>query len=713
MGTAQSQHIGDVNFNATKQSKRASRKEAQRIALYNKKLRKGRESRVNSKQGSGGKHDGIAIADLMSYLKVVAAHASNLPLTTRDDPELGRTVSSLTAEEYAMKSKVFFPSDIRVIGGSSLKYNGHWVYPNKRNFDLSGSITESNHTRGGACCNAMLKALYDNENDDTGMMEHHDISGDVDLFDENDDDDDDDDDDDATIESMVFDDIDVQNGPAQTWAGMLRNMKDEMEELGCNQVPTVSTSRRFELNEPFSLLPNSFDPNTNKKIALLIGCNYLNSSGEISTSHEDVQSMKDYIVNVHGFSDDEDSMTILIDDGEHSAPSKSNIIRAFEKITKNSKEGDAVLIQFVGHGTRLLDTSVGVEVDCYEEVIFPSDYNKAGAIPDTMIFKSLLAPLAKDVTVTILLDSIDTGVMLDMPYSWSTMYDNTDVVAKLSLNDDFSFVRFLKVLKQMYEASTYSAASLSQEYDGELGYDSDSVGDDSLCTDDGDGDGDSEDEDDDDESDEEDNDNKSAREGADDDQIGHDFDDNNSFVDDTNDTTIDTLDKSNMTTIGGHFKPPTGLRSKRSQPKVGSMKPPTGLLPKSQSPKNQADTRDTDNSNRGNSGGTFNKFTRSLSAQNIFKQFMCGQTEEIAVDIDSDQKIVTNSAAFYEDNNDDYFVQDSYSDDRTVDSAVEKESKQKTVTKNASFYDDNNDDMFVQDSYSDDGTISGEDDDYS
>lgn len=708
MGTAQSQYADDVDYKSPRQSKSDEKLDAQRIAIYNKKRKETRRDggRANSKSDLPPKHDPIAIAELMSYLKVVAAHASNLPLTTRDDPELGRTVSSLTAEEYAMKSTVFIPSDVRVIGGISSKYNSHWEYPNKRDLDLSERVTESSH-RGGACCNAMLKALYDNENDDTDMMVNHNLSDTDNLFD---DDEDESVDDDASIESIAFDDVDDQNGPVLTWAGMLRNMKDEMEDFGNIQVPAISTSRRFDLNEPFSLVPNSFDPRKNKKIALLIGCNYLNSSGEISTSHDDIRSMKDYILNVHGFSDDKDSLTILLDDGEHTAPTQNNIIRAFEKIASVCKKGDAVVIQFSGHGARVLDTSIGVEVDCYEEVLFPCDYEKAGAISDTVIFKSLLAPLAKDVTVTIILDSIDTGVMLDMPYSWSTMLDNTDAVAKLSLNDDFSFVRFLKVLKMMYEKSTYTKDSM-EEYDGDnLGYDSDSVGDGSFCTVGDDDNSDSGEEEDDSDSEEGDDDSDSGEEeDAGDDQTENDNGDLNGFDDNSlKNASVGSLNKSNddteecmMTTIGGYFKPPTGL-----QTKAGSTKPPRSLPKKAVSTKNQIDGRDANSSARDDKGGSFfsdnsfvrsnsfvrtNSFVRSLSAQNIYNQFFCASApynesegsapdneievsapdneiqvsasdNESTAGIGDQPKFEQQSSSYYDDN-DDYFIQDSYSDE--------------------------------------------------
>lgn len=47
----------------------------------------------------------------------------------RDDPELGRTVSSLTSEEYAFKCAAFVPSNVRIIGGQFGKYGRVWDLP--------------------------------------------------------------------------------------------------------------------------------------------------------------------------------------------------------------------------------------------------------------------------------------------------------------------------------------------------------------------------------------------------------------------------------------------------------------------------------------------------------------------------------------------------------------------------------------------------------
>ena len=234
--------------------------------------------------------------------------------------------------------------------------------------------------------------------------------------------------------SLAFDNLLV--GSALTWGDLMRRMKDEMEGQGYEQTPTLCTSRRFELNEPVGLVSPDFDSSSNRKFAVLIGCNYKGTDGALNCSHEDICSIKDYITNVHGFPEDEESMIVLLDDQNHKArkmnPTKNNILQAFQKIAQMSQPGDAVFVQFSGHGGRVLDSNSESEVDCYDEVFLPCDYEQNGTIPDTLVFKHLLAPMAQDVTVTIILDSASTGFMCDMPYSWQTRHDKAESRAKVS-----------------------------------------------------------------------------------------------------------------------------------------------------------------------------------------------------------------------------------------------------------------------------------------
>jgi hypothetical protein len=63
----------------------------------------------------------------------------------------------------------------------------------------------------------------------------------------------------------------------------------------------------------------------------------------------------EYLTTVQGF--DPSQMLILMDDGEHTAPTKANIVRAFELLALYSQPGDVVFVSFSGHGGRVKDVS--------------------------------------------------------------------------------------------------------------------------------------------------------------------------------------------------------------------------------------------------------------------------------------------------------------------------------------------------------------------
>ena len=140
---------------------------------------------------------------------------------------------------------------------------------------------------------------------------------------------------------------------------------------------------------------------------------------------------QDYIVNVHGFSESSDLMTILLDDENHAPPTFNNIIEALKTISEQAMPGDAVFVQFAGHGGRVLDAALDSEAESYDEVIVPADYTEYGLIRDTLLFKTLLAPMRYGVTVTIIIDCCDTGMVMELPYSWTTKSDKRDSVAKV------------------------------------------------------------------------------------------------------------------------------------------------------------------------------------------------------------------------------------------------------------------------------------------
>eukprot|EP00577_Skeletonema_sp_RCC1716_P000654 CAMPEP_0113435386 /NCGR_PEP_ID=MMETSP0013_2-20120614/36245_1 /TAXON_ID=2843 ORGANISM="Skeletonema costatum, Strain 1716" /NCGR_SAMPLE_ID=MMETSP0013_2 /ASSEMBLY_ACC=CAM_ASM_000158 /LENGTH=547 /DNA_ID=CAMNT_0000325751 /DNA_START=68 /DNA_END=1708 /DNA_ORIENTATION=- /assembly_acc=CAM_ASM_000158 len=422
-------------------------------------------------------HLDLPMAELMAYLQMVANHSSNLPLTRRDDPDLGRTVSSLTADEYAFKCAAFIPSKIKYFG----KYGKVWDLPTSEEFNAKSSTREPGISYGGACSNALLKAIYDTESEINNVASPHMVDA-ANLFE---------DDDDQTVNtagfsidqnSKSFDKLsfDDSNATSLTWAQLLHKMKGEMHGMGFNQVPAITSSYKFDLNKPFSLVPPEFKVGVNKKRTLLIGCNYRKTrdaqlkachddvtsikvnyrktrDAQLKACHDDVTSIKDFLVNVYGFPESPDLMTILMDDKKHKSPTHKNITEAFKRLAEQSQPGDAVFVLFTGHGCRIMDSPIDATAESYDEALLPSDYEESGIIRDTLMFKTLFAPMKKGVTVTCIMDCAHTGVMIDLPYLWTSKDSKKEEQqAKMSLNNDFSFVRFLKVVKTLYESSVFT-----------------------------------------------------------------------------------------------------------------------------------------------------------------------------------------------------------------------------------------------------------------
>lgn len=85
---------------------------------------------------------------------------------------------------------------------------------------------------------------------------------------------------------------------------------------------------------------------TGTKRAVLIGINYVGQNGELSGCINDCLNMKDYIMNVWGFP--EQNITVLLDDGVHPPPTRSNIMTAYKNVARASQSGDAVFCHYSG-----------------------------------------------------------------------------------------------------------------------------------------------------------------------------------------------------------------------------------------------------------------------------------------------------------------------------------------------------------------------------
>mmetsp|Transcript_47746 Transcript_47746/g.93251 ORF Transcript_47746/g.93251 Transcript_47746/m.93251 type:complete len:310 (+) Transcript_47746:165-1094(+) len=194
-----------------------------------------------------------------------------------------------------------------------------------------------------------------------------------------------------------------------SWVDMLRRMRVELQG-DYTQVPQLSSSRQFDLSNTFEFAKTG---NGGTKRAVLIGINYVGQSGQLSGCHNDVKNIKRYIMDVHGFQ--EENIEVLMDDGHHTSPDRRNIMEAYARIAEESQPGDAVFCHYSGHGGKLPDDN-GDEDDGYDETLIPVDYEHAGQIRDDELLKKLVLPLQAGVTMFSLMDCCHSGTILDLPY---------------------------------------------------------------------------------------------------------------------------------------------------------------------------------------------------------------------------------------------------------------------------------------------------------
>ena len=199
-----------------------------------------------------------------------------------------------------------------------------------------------------------------------------------------------------------------------SWVQVLSEMVKYLEEKGYSQRPLLSTSRKTNLKDTFSISGGQ----SGRKLGLLIGINYNgHSQGKLNGCVNDVAAMKNYLVH-QGFS--ERDMTFLVDEDHSDIPSRThpnraNIESAIDAFAAQARAGDTLVFHYSGHGGQKKDTS-GDEEDGMDETMIPEDYQSAGQITDDELYEKLCAKLPKGVRLVAIMDCCHSGTILDLPY---------------------------------------------------------------------------------------------------------------------------------------------------------------------------------------------------------------------------------------------------------------------------------------------------------
>ncbi|KAL3585146.1 hypothetical protein D5086_012013 [Populus alba] len=145
----------------------------------------------------------------------------------------------------------------------------------------------------------------------------------------------------------------------------------------------------------------------NKRMAVLVGCNYPNTRNELHGCINDVLTMKEVLVKRFGF--DLRSVQLLTDaPGSVVLPTGANIKKALGQMIDQAEAGDVLFFHYSGHGTRIPSVKPGHPFR-HDEAIVPCDFNLITDVD----FRQLVNRLPKGASLTVLSDSCHSGGLID------------------------------------------------------------------------------------------------------------------------------------------------------------------------------------------------------------------------------------------------------------------------------------------------------------
>ncbi|CAA0827536.1 Metacaspase-9 [Striga hermonthica] len=141
-----------------------------------------------------------------------------------------------------------------------------------------------------------------------------------------------------------------------------------------------------------------------KKLALIVGCNYPNTSNELHGCHNDALAMRDLLIARFGFSSE--NVGLMMDKpGSPIMPTGANIKTALNKMVDRAEKGDVLFFHYSGHGTLIKRHGLSKR----EEAIVPCDFNLITSVD----FRELVNRVPSGATFTILSDSCHSGGLID------------------------------------------------------------------------------------------------------------------------------------------------------------------------------------------------------------------------------------------------------------------------------------------------------------
>jgi len=158
---------------------------------------------------------------------------------------------------------------------------------------------------------------------------------------------------------------------------------------------------------------------TGKRKAVCVGINYYRQAYELYGCVNDAKNVYRFLNKHHNYR--EEDIVLLVDDSRNprQQPTRKNIVEAMRWLVRDAQPNDSLFFHYSGHGGQVKDRD-GDEIDGWDEVIYPLDYQKAGSIVDDLMHALMVKPLPTGCRLTALFDSCHSGSILDLPYLYHT-----------------------------------------------------------------------------------------------------------------------------------------------------------------------------------------------------------------------------------------------------------------------------------------------------
>lgn len=168
-----------------------------------------------------------------------------------------------------------------------------------------------------------------------------------------------------------------------------------------------------------------------KKLALIVGINYLNSYKPLKGCFNDVKGITNLLVEKFHFSPSD--IQILLEE----AATRQNILKGLDYLVKELEPGDIGVLSFHGHGTQTADRPPIDEDDRLDEVIVPYDgLDNSNTFPENFIrddeIQERLGNLQQNIHFTFIIDSCNSGTITrnlkDTPHQTRAIPPSVSVV---------------------------------------------------------------------------------------------------------------------------------------------------------------------------------------------------------------------------------------------------------------------------------------------